>query len=175
MVHDSPGPGLLYVDAGHPFEGASPVSPVEPRIEARPYPSRARGVVLWCDLTASRRPGHLIGPRENPAPRLAHSGVHSLLRDGLRQRLVSHTRVFQSVGPLAASAGVRVFQVLPEVIRPEEFFLVIALVVFVHVDEMLQPSVPIWWRRDELLSAVAAHVRHRPFLPGCREGCLSAR
>ena len=63
--------------------------------------------------------------------------------DRLRKRLVLHTGVFQHIRPLPACASVAVFQMLSEMISPEELFRVIALSKFVHFLQMSYPDFPI--------------------------------
>lgn len=98
--------------------------------------------------------------------------VRSRLNLGLRQRrrFVLHTRILQHVGVLAASPGVTVFQMLPEMVGTEEFLRLVALAELVHRGQMFEASVPIRSRHvGELFAAVAANVRTRGC---CRRGSV---
>lgn len=72
-------------------------------------------------------------------------------------RLVLHASIFQHVGPFPACASVAMFQVLPEVVCPEELLALVALTKFVHMVEVFHAVVPVW-RIHEFLTAVAAGI-----------------
>lgn len=62
-------------------------------------------------------------------------------------RFFLHTGVLQNIGPLATRPSMTVFQMLPEMVRPEELLHVIALAEFVLRGQMLKPLVPLRVRK----------------------------
>lgn len=74
--------------------------------------------------------------------------------------LVTHTRVLQQVGPLAAGASVTVFQMLPEVVSTEELLGLVTFAKLVNMIEMLRPHVPVGGVR-EFIATISANVSSR--------------
>lgn len=62
-------------------------------------------------------------------------------------RFFLHTGVLENIGPLATRPSMTVFQMLPEMVRPEELLHVIALAEFVLRGQMLKPLVPVRARK----------------------------
>lgn len=80
--------------------------------------------------------------------------------------------MLEHVGPFSAGSGVAMLEVLPEVVRPEELFRLIALAKLVLDFEVLEPRRPIWWI-DELVAAVAALICRTVATEGDVEGLLA--
>lgn len=83
--------------------------------------------------------------------------------------LLLHTGVFEHVGPLPTGAGMAVFQVLSEVISPEELLGLIALGELVNVLYVIDANIPVLLGCHASTSAAAwilvptvtAHIRGR--------------
>jgi hypothetical protein len=88
----------------------------------------------------------------------------------LWRRLVSHTCVFQHVGPFPTGSGVTVFQVLPEVIRSEELLGLVTFAEFVFLIKMLRTDIPLR-RVGEFVATEATNIGPVRIQRGV-EGCL---
>lgn len=80
--------------------------------------------------------------------------------------------MLEHVGPFSAGSGVAMLEVLPEVVRPEELFRLIALAKLVLDFEVLESRRPVWWI-DELVAAVAALICRTVAAEGGVEGLLA--
>jgi hypothetical protein len=70
--------------------------------------------------------------------------------------------ILQHVSPLPTLSSVAVFEVLPEVIGPEEFLCLVALAKLVDIGEVVNPAIPVrLWEIWELFSAIATCVSLR--------------
>lgn len=76
-----------------------------------------------------------------------------------RSRLILHASILQHVGPLSTCPSMAMLQVLAKVIGSIEFFGLVALVEFVHISQVLNPTFPILLRKiGKLFSAKSAGI-----------------
>lgn len=72
-------------------------------------------------------------------------------------RFVLHACNLQHVGPLSTRAGVRVLEVLSEMVRSKEFLCLVALAEFVDKVQMLGSDIPLRWV-GKLFATVTAYI-----------------
>lgn len=114
---------------------------------------------------------HSTTHRRSRGRHLYASNIHNRRRPVShrhRRGFVPHTRVLEHVRPLPARAGVAVFEMLPEVVRAEEFLRLVAFGELVHVADVLAAALPVGWV-GELLATEAADVCRAAVAVGCVE------
>lgn len=110
----------------------------DPSRAARAFHAQAIGWDGTRSLATGFSPSRRIPPSGGNATFAYHA--HPSFR---RRILLQHACIFQHVRPLPARPRVAVLEVLPEVVRPEEFLAAVALPELVVRHEVLGPLVPV--------------------------------